>query len=63
MTVRRTAGASSSAARSNQPYPPAAPEGGFPIGTIPVGSYACHVQLPSAVPMISRYVTTQNAPT
>ena len=33
------------------------------MATRPVGSCGCHVQVPSAVPSSSRYVTTMNAPT
>jgi hypothetical protein len=51
------------AARSNQPYPPAAPLGGLPMLTNPVGSYGCQAQVPIHVPISSRYVTTTKAPT
>ncbi len=50
-----------SAAASNHAYPPAIPLGGLPMLTRPVGSYGCHVQVPSAVPTISRPLTTTKA--
>ena len=57
-------GASATAARSNQPYPPAATDGGLPIVTMPSSvSRGIQRHTPHAVPSTSSQVTTMKAPT